>query len=140
MCPAAARTLLALTDILVAMKDKTIVITGASEGLGRATAIKLAAGGAQVALVARNKAQLSDVVTAIGATAHPYVCDVSDAKQVRKTAQQILKAFGQVDILVNCAGIWTDEELEKEDPDRRQQVGARRFHESPKGLIVRYKN
>lgn len=104
------------------MKDKTIVITGASEGLGRASATKLIAEGASVALVAHNEDKLNEVAKTLGVNAHAYVCDVSDAKQVRQTAQQILNDLGQVDILINCAGIWTDEELEKDDPDRRRKV------------------
>ena len=47
---------------------------------------------------------------------------MSVAAQVRQTVQQILKDVGRVDILINCAGIWTDEELEKDDPDLRRKA------------------
>lgn len=104
------------------MKDKVVVITGASEGLGRAVAIKLADQGAKVALVAQNQDKLSEVVDIIGVNAHPYVCDVSSAKQVHQTAQLVLKELGHVDVLINNAGIWTDEKLEADDPDRRKRV------------------
>lgn len=104
------------------MKDKIVVITGASEGLGKCVAAKVAADGAIVALVAHNEDKLNAVAQEIGGTAHTYVCDVSVAEQVRNTAEQILREHGRVDILINCAGIWTDEELEKDDPDRRRKV------------------
>jgi ribitol 2-dehydrogenase len=104
------------------MKDKTIVITGASAGLGRIVAAKLAAEGAKVVLVAHNQDKLNEVAQAIGENAHAYLCDVSIAEQVRRTTQHILKDFGRVDILINNAGIWTDEELEKDDPDQRRKA------------------
>src|SRR5579863_7327631 len=104
------------------MNDRIIVITGASEGLGKVTAIKLSAEGATVALVAQNEDKLKQTANEIGEKAHPYVCDVSSAEQVRGTVSKILSDLGRVDILINCAGIWTDEELEKTNPDRRKKV------------------
>lgn len=104
------------------MKDKTVVITGASEGLGRSVATKLAQEGSSVILVAQNQEKLDEVVGLIGEKARAYVCDVSSAQQVRETANKILADVKKVDVLINCAGIWTDEELEKTDPDRRKKV------------------
>lgn len=104
------------------MKDKIVVITGASEGLGKAVAVKLAAEGAKLALVANNQDKLSEVAQAIGENARSYICDVSIAEEIRQTSQNILKDFGRIDILINNAGVWTDEELEKVDPGRRKRV------------------
>jgi len=104
------------------MKDKVVVITGASEGLGKAVATKLAADGATIALIAQNEDKLKQTANTIGEPTRFYVCDVSQADQVRKTTEKILDDFGKVDVLINCAGIWTDEELEKTDPDRRKRV------------------
>lgn len=104
------------------MQDKTVIITGASEGLGKSVATKLASDGASVILVAQNQDKLNGVVEAIGDRAHAYVCDVSLPQQVRDTAQKILTDFDRIDVLINCAGIWTDEELEKTNPDRRKKV------------------
>jgi NADP-dependent 3-hydroxy acid dehydrogenase YdfG len=104
------------------MKDKVVVITGASEGLGKKVAMKLAAEGAKVALVAHNESKLDEVRQAIGENAHAYVCDVSVAEQVRQASGQILKDFGRIDILINNAGVWTDEELEKDDPGLRRKA------------------
>ncbi len=104
------------------MDNKRVVITGASEGLGRVVATKLANDGAIVALIAQNEDVLRGIADEIGERAHMYVCDISFPDQVRDTAQKILNDFDTVDILINCAGIWTDEELEKDDPDRRKKV------------------
>jgi NADP-dependent 3-hydroxy acid dehydrogenase YdfG len=104
------------------MKDKVIVITGASQGLGKAIAVKLAAAGAVLALIAQNEDKLHEVTDEIGGSAHLFLCDISDTEQVRQTAQKILDDFGKVDILINNAGIWTDEEVELTDPDRRKKV------------------
>ena len=104
------------------MKEKTVVITGASQGLGKAVASKLVADGAIVALVAHNKDKLDQVATELGEKAHAYQCDISDAAQVRQTAKRILDDFSKIDILINNAGVWTDEELEKTDPNRRKKV------------------
>jgi 3-oxoacyl-[acyl-carrier protein] reductase len=104
------------------MQEKIIVITGASEGLGKAVAIKLAAEGATIALVAQNASELNQVANSIGEHAHVYICDVSMPEQVRQTAAKIVSELGKVDILINNAGIWSDEELEKTNPDRRKKV------------------
>jgi uncharacterized protein len=104
------------------MKDKIVVITGASEGLGKAVAIKLASMGARTVLVAQNEQKLREASEQMGANTTYYACDVSRAAEVRETASKILGQFGSIDILINCAGIWTDEELEKTDPDRRKRV------------------
>ena len=104
------------------MKEKIVVITGASQGLGKTVATKLVKDGAIVALVAHDKDKLDQVAIELGEKAHAYQCDISDAKQVRQTTKKILDDFDKIDILINNAGIWTDEELEKADPDRRKKV------------------
>lgn len=90
------------------LEDKTAVISGASHGLGRSIALKLAALGAHAALIARRPAPLTQVAEAIrerGGQASVYPCDVADSAQVRAAAAQIQSAFGAVDILINNAGI-----------------------------------
>lgn len=104
------------------MQDKVIIITGASEGLGKAVASRLVGEGATIALVAKNEAMLTRAAQTLGAQAHPYVCDVTSPEQIANTVQRILGDFGRVDILINNAGVWTDEELEKNDPSRRRQA------------------
>ncbi len=104
------------------MKEKIVVITGASEGLGQAVATKLAEQGATLILVARGAAKLQSVAEQLGSQTQYFVCDVSVPTQVRETAAKILGVYDSIDVLINCAGIWTDEELEKDDPDRRKKV------------------
>jgi short-subunit dehydrogenase len=72
--------------------------------------------------VAQNEDKLREVADQIGEQAHVYVCDVSAPEQVRQIAAKIVDDFSKIDILINGAGIWTDEELEKTDPGRRKKV------------------
>lgn len=93
------------------IQGKTIVVTGASEGIGRSIALALAKKGAHVALVARSSDKLKQVlaeVRELGATnSKIYVCDVQALPAIHSTAQQIIQDFGSDLIgLVNNAGIW----------------------------------
>jgi short-subunit dehydrogenase len=103
------------------MKDKTVVITGASTGLGKVVADKLAKEGAKLILVSHNEEKLQRTSEQIAGSSY-YVCDVSVPSQVRETTATILQTYPVIDILINCAGIWTDEQLEQTDPDRRKKV------------------
>lgn len=88
--------------------DKVAVVSGASHGLGRATAEHLAALGAHVCLLARRMGPLQETAQAIksaGGTASAFPCDVSDPAQVQATAAAIQGALGKAHILVNNAGI-----------------------------------
>lgn len=88
--------------------DKVAVISGASHGLGQATAEHLAALGAHVCLLARRMEPLQEAAAAIksaGGKVSAFPCDVSDPAQVQATAAAIQQALGQVHILVNNAGI-----------------------------------
>ena len=90
------------------LQDKVAVISGASHGLGQATAEHLAALGAHVCLIARRMGPLQEVADAIknaGGAASAFPCDVSAPAQVQATADVIGQALGQVHILVNNAGI-----------------------------------
>jgi len=86
------------------IKEKVVVITGASRGLGVALAHACAHEGAHCVLGGRNKEELEVVAQEIGGTA--VVCDVTDEVQVKKLAQQTLEHFGRIDIWINNAGIW----------------------------------
>lgn len=87
---------------------KTIVITGASDGLGKALAEKLAPGH-KVIILARNQAALKEIAERINCSY--YVCDVRDAKQVAATFDKISAEHGKIDILVNSAGVIVNGEL-----------------------------
>ncbi len=87
---------------------KIAAVYGASRGLGRAAAEALAAEGARVAIVARHEPALVDAAAAIrratGGEAVPFVCDVSNGLDVRRSVQTIAQHFGGLDILVNNSG------------------------------------
>jgi 3-oxoacyl-[acyl-carrier protein] reductase len=94
------------------MSGKTALVTGAGRGIGRATAIKLGAAGAKVAInYNASQAQAQDVVAAIteaGGEAQAVKADVSKADEVDAMVNRLVKEWGKVDILVNNAGITRD--------------------------------
>lgn len=107
------------------MKNKVIVITGASQGLGKELSQKLAKLGAKIALVARTEKLLKEVKGKInknGGIAEYFVCDITDLDQVNHTAKRIIKTFKTIDVLVNGAGIWTTDEFEKKRPELIEQA------------------
>lgn len=88
-------------------KDKTVLITGASSGIGKETAIQFAKKGSNVILVARRKQkleQISDDLKKFHISTLIYECDVSDKLQVEKMSKLVLEKYGSIDILVNNAG------------------------------------
>src|SRR6202521_572024 len=96
---------------MFSLKDKVAVVTGASQGIGRDTALALAEAGAKVAVAARNEEKLSTLVAdiaAAGGTAFAVRMDVADAEQVKAGFKEVLEKFGRLDILVNNAAITRD--------------------------------
>jgi NAD(P)-dependent dehydrogenase (short-subunit alcohol dehydrogenase family) len=90
-----------------AVRGKVVLITGASSGIGRATAIKVADAGATVLLVARSIEKLEETkeeITAAGGVAHIHRCDLAEIEDVARMAEEVLTYHGHVDILVNNAG------------------------------------
>lgn len=86
---------------------KHVIITGASSGIGRASAVAVAARGATVFALARNAEALDELIAEIraaGGDAHAFTCDVTDSAAVEHTVKDILGRFGHVDYLVNNAG------------------------------------
>ncbi len=88
-------------------QNSVVIITGASSGIGRETAIQLARQGAQLSLAARNAAMLDQAAAecqALGAAAIAIPTDVSDAGQCQRMIEQTVAHFGRIDMLVNNAG------------------------------------
>jgi len=90
------------------VKNKTIIITGASSGLGEAMARKLAQHGAQLVLGARREdklSQIKDELEAQGSKVHVMKCDVTQEDDVQRLAQLAIDTFGRIDVLINNAGL-----------------------------------
>jgi len=90
------------------IKDKVVIITGASSGLGEATARRLAKNGAKLMLAARREERLKQLVTDIqkdGGTAKYEVIDVTNKSQVEALAKAAHQAYERIDVLVNNAGL-----------------------------------
>jgi NAD(P)-dependent dehydrogenase (short-subunit alcohol dehydrogenase family) len=108
----------------IPLAGSVVLITGAGSGLGRHVAHQLAQLGCRLALVdadASAVTQLAEHLAAAGHDARGYRCDISELEEVAATLARIAHDFdGSLDILINNAGIWTDEEIEARDPSRRR--------------------
>src|SRR3954451_4272980 len=92
----------------VRIRDMVVVITGASSGIGKATALTFARNGAHLALCARRQPELDDTVSACrkaGAHVIGLQTDVADEAQVRDLANKAIEAFGRIDVWFNNAGV-----------------------------------
>ena len=113
--------------IRVDLSGQVALVTGASQGLGRAIAMALAANGATVALVARSAHKLADVAAAIaaaGGRAEAFTCDVTDAAAIQGTVDAVLEKLGRLDILVNNAGVTRDTLLPRMSDEEWDEVLA----------------
>ncbi|MDX1753776.1 hypothetical protein SAMN06296241_1418 [Salinimicrobium sediminis] len=87
------------------LKDKVAVVTGASGGIGRAIAIKLSEAGCKVALASRNIHKLQETAGELKHESLVVSMDVTDTESVQGAFEDIHREMGQIDILVNCAGV-----------------------------------
>jgi 3-oxoacyl-[acyl-carrier protein] reductase len=93
------------------LQGKTALVTGASQGIGRACALALAAAGAKVALAARNETKLNQVAAEIasaGGAAAVFALDIASEDSIKACAKAAISHFGAIEILVNNAGITRD--------------------------------
>jgi NAD(P)-dependent dehydrogenase (short-subunit alcohol dehydrogenase family) len=115
-----------------AIGGKVVLITGASSGIGKATAIKCGEAGAKVLLVARTPEKLEetrDEIEEAGGTAHIHQCDLSDIPDVERMAQEVLDEHGRVDVLVNNAG---------RSIRRSVELSYDRFHDFERTMQLNY--
>jgi NAD(P)-dependent dehydrogenase (short-subunit alcohol dehydrogenase family) len=115
-----------------AVGGRVVLVTGASSGIGLATAKHLAGAGAVVLLVARSKDLLVDArdeIRAAGGTAYDYPCDLADLEQVDQLVAHVLEEHGHVDVLVNNAGM---------SIRRRIRKSSDRFHDFERPMQLNY--
>jgi NAD(P)-dependent dehydrogenase (short-subunit alcohol dehydrogenase family) len=94
--------------IITEFKDKTTIVTGATSGIGRATALKFSAEGANVAAIGRNEnslAELKNEIEATGGKVQTIRADVTSEADVTRLVDETMRRFGKIDVLVNAAGI-----------------------------------
>ncbi|MFD1417984.1 SDR family oxidoreductase [Companilactobacillus keshanensis] len=104
------------------VENKVVVITGASSGIGAATAKKLAKNGAKVVLGARREEKLKEIVEEIGENASYQVTDVTNRDDVAKLINVAKEEYGRVDVLYNNAGIMPQGNLADRDYDKWQTM------------------
>ncbi len=114
------------------VKDKVIVVTGASSGIGREVAKKIGEAGGTVVLVARTREKLEELqneVEEAGGTAHVHPADLSDMDDIDRVADEIVEQHGAVDILVNNAG---------RSIRRSVEASYERFHDYERTMQLNY--
>jgi len=88
------------------LENKTAIIIGASKGIGRAIATLFAQEGAQLLVVGRNQAALSELCEEIGSQCKPFCADINDEQAMEAMAQEAFSTYGKIDILCQNAGIY----------------------------------
>jgi NADP-dependent 3-hydroxy acid dehydrogenase YdfG len=109
------------------LSGTTALVTGASSGIGAATALRLASDGAYVALIARRKDRLEDLAAEIqqaGGTALVVEADITSRSQAESAVEQAVERFGRLDILVNNAGLMLLGPVVGADPDEWDRMIA----------------
>jgi len=107
--------------------DKSVLVTGASSGIGHDVALAFGEQGARVAVLARRRAQLDDLARKInkaGGKALALDCDVTDRARVFSAVEQVKESFGKIDILVNSAGLLISDPVEQVRPEDLEKMMA----------------
>lgn len=107
------------------LADKVAVITGGADGIGKATALRFSAEGANAVIWDMNEekgTKLCEEIRSEGGKADFFKVNVADYQQVESTTAEVLAKFGKIDILINNAGITRDASLKKMTPELWQQV------------------
>ncbi len=108
--------------MLTSIKGRSVVVTGASKGIGKGIASVFAAQGARVMVVARGAEQAAATAKELGNGAASFAADVTDFSSLQSMATATADAFGGIDILCANAGIFPQVKIEEMDPDEWDQV------------------
>jgi ribitol 2-dehydrogenase len=108
----------------ISLKGKTGLITGASSGIGRATAVRLAKEGMRLALVARSKDKLNALALGLSTEAFPLPGDLAVAAEVDRVVAEAMKRFGHLDVLFANAGVYMSGLAAQGDPDAWEKMIA----------------
>ena len=112
-----------------AVEGKVVLVTGASSGIGRASAIRLARAGATVLLVARSRDELDELSAELGPHAYAYPCDLTDFDELDALVSKVLDQHGRVDVLINSAGL---------SIRRKVRYSRERFHDFERPMRLNY--
>ncbi|MBI1880135.1 MAG: SDR family oxidoreductase [Chloroflexi bacterium] len=108
------------------LDQRVAIVTGGNRGLGKAMAQALAEAGAQVAVVSRQieqaQAVADEILAATGQVCQGYRCDVTVPEQITALVQEVLKDFGQIDIVINNAGISNRRPIEEQSLEEFRQI------------------
>jgi NAD(P)-dependent dehydrogenase (short-subunit alcohol dehydrogenase family) len=112
------------------MQGKVVIVTGASSGIGRSTALLFAKGGATVVAVGRNEKELAALVKDAGknATVKPHLADLAELSQLDRVVSETVHANGQIDVLVNSAGVIKNGNIENttlDEWDKMMHINVR---------------
>lgn len=104
------------------LSNKIIVITGAAQGLGKTLTDQLTRQGATLALIDFHQELLQETfqtISELSPHSTQHHCDIRNLEQVKEMVKAVIETHGKIDILINDAGVWTDDLLEKERPNLR---------------------
>jgi gluconate 5-dehydrogenase len=110
-----------MSDSLFSVAGQVVIVSGGSRGIGRAIAQGFADRGAQVVITGRQKETLDEVAQELSSdegTVRAVVCDVSDSEQIKGLVQTVVTEFGQIDCLINVAGVNQRQRAEAYTPDQ----------------------
>ena len=110
------------------IKEKVIVIMGASSGIGEATAVKLAEQGAKVVIAARREERIKALAEKLGENVLYQTADVTNREQVQQVIDLAMTSFGRIDVLFNNAGIMPQGNLAELNYDSWQKNAGYQYH------------
>ena len=134
------RQLLGAASLDRAVRDRVVLVTGASSGIGQAAAVRLGRAGGRIALVARDSERLLETRGAIedaGGEAWDYACDLTDEVARDAMTAELLAHFGRLDVLVNNAGRSLRRTVVESRPDDAERMMALNYH-APVALIAAF--